>query len=742
MSELFKVLCSISLSGSILILLILLIRVLFREYLSAKWHYYIWLLVIVRLLLFVSPWPGAAGWLLADNTQFTLNADAEHPEPEAAVIPDKTVISETAAAKEPDQAGSPDDPSVAFESPQRKTASLSKLYPALKPVLNWLWIPWTIIAIAFFIRKVTIYQSFQRYIYAGRQEPDDPEILNLYSEICERLSIKRIPQFYINPLIASPIFTGILKPSVFLPGLPRDEVELELILMHELTHYKHKDTWLIWIVQFVLALHWFNPLVHLMADRIRQDREFACDAAVIGILQKERHYTYGEVLIKSLENSGTYRESAVSVALHESAVMLKQRLEAINHGNNRRRGTDVSAIIFTTLICITSLLIGSYRPELTGPATSLNSESRQNPDDSGKPPGPSGERSDPSGTQKDSMDEGNVPSAESAERQFVFSAADVSRLDISQVSGALTISAGETGEIIIVWEHGTAIRPVSDGDTLSVRGSDDYEEEITIYLPQNNEKSVAVVISAEDGEFLLQDISLDYLEINSYGADLTLTDCKVSGELAYTGNIAGFKANRLNAGSCSVLNEMGEFTWKEGIIAAAAEFEQDSGGEMLLEQIRADHISVVNELGELNMNGCTAATVELNNESNLKAKLLNAGNLELIQNTGMMDLKQVQVAHNLNAFAESGTIKIAADISGDINLGSRYMGKLELSLDTPRTSWSISASSVYENSLSSFFLDDVMTSYPYQENEQTSATLTIKDENSVGQFIKIKFKQE
>lgn len=40
----------LSLAGSVLILLLMLLRPLVRERVSKRWQYYIWLLVIVRLL--------------------------------------------------------------------------------------------------------------------------------------------------------------------------------------------------------------------------------------------------------------------------------------------------------------------------------------------------------------------------------------------------------------------------------------------------------------------------------------------------------------------------------------------------------------------------------------------------------------------------------------------------------------------------------------------------------------------
>ena len=51
MNEILKIFLSLSLSGSLLILVLLLCRPLFKNKVSKSWQYYIWLVVIIRLLL-------------------------------------------------------------------------------------------------------------------------------------------------------------------------------------------------------------------------------------------------------------------------------------------------------------------------------------------------------------------------------------------------------------------------------------------------------------------------------------------------------------------------------------------------------------------------------------------------------------------------------------------------------------------------------------------------------------------
>ena len=63
MNEALKIVLSLSLSGSILILILHLLRPLFKDRLSKRWQYYIWLVVVARLLLPFAPETNLMGTL-------------------------------------------------------------------------------------------------------------------------------------------------------------------------------------------------------------------------------------------------------------------------------------------------------------------------------------------------------------------------------------------------------------------------------------------------------------------------------------------------------------------------------------------------------------------------------------------------------------------------------------------------------------------------------------------------------
>ena len=68
-----------------------------------------------------------------------------------------------------------------------------------------------------------------------------------------------------------------------------------------MTHYRRRDIWLKALALWVRAVHWFNPLVWLMARAIEQDTELSCDEAVLRRLPPEEHAAYGKTILSAVE---------------------------------------------------------------------------------------------------------------------------------------------------------------------------------------------------------------------------------------------------------------------------------------------------------------------------------------------------------------------------------------------------------------------------------------------------------
>ena len=339
MSEFIKILLSLSVSGALLLLLILGLKPLYKNKFSKRWQYYIWIVVALRFLLPFTPDTTIIGSLFEkfDTTAITN---------EIPTNPNVPVPADTGNSKaEPIQ-------------PNREITTAAMREPVDKYVC--LFFIWSALALVLFVRKITVYQGFIQYIKAGNKEVSDIKILNLLSDCEEKLNIKTRVELSCNPLIASPMLIGFFRPRIILPVGELEDKELSYIFVHELTHYKQRDMFYKWLIQIIVCVHWFNPFVYLLEKEVNKSCELSCDEKVLSVLDDKAKREYGDTLISFLKSSNLYKSSLASVTLTEGAEQLKERLGAIMKFRKKSKVVIAITTIFTVAVCVCFFVTGAY----------------------------------------------------------------------------------------------------------------------------------------------------------------------------------------------------------------------------------------------------------------------------------------------------------------------------------------------------------------------------------------------
>jgi beta-lactamase regulating signal transducer with metallopeptidase domain len=111
-------------------------------------------------------------------------------------------------------------------------------------------------------------------------------------------------------MASTPMILGALRAVIILPAQARSEAELEMALMHEAAHCRRKDTLVKLLVLLARAIHWFNPLAHLMARDIEELCESSCDECVVSRMGMAERRLYGELILSTLERGAVSRARA------------------------------------------------------------------------------------------------------------------------------------------------------------------------------------------------------------------------------------------------------------------------------------------------------------------------------------------------------------------------------------------------------------------------------------------------
>ena len=102
-----------------------------------------------------------------------------------------------------------------------------------------------------------------------------------------------------NDEIASPLACGLIGPRICLPTRMDfgNTVLLRHVLAHEAMHIRRRDNWVKAVMLAAVVLHWYNPLVWLMAKCLASDLEAACDAAVLKKYDTDQRKSYAYSLL-------------------------------------------------------------------------------------------------------------------------------------------------------------------------------------------------------------------------------------------------------------------------------------------------------------------------------------------------------------------------------------------------------------------------------------------------------------
>lgn len=340
MNEFMKILLSLSVSGTLLLLLIWGLKPFYKKRFSQRWQYYIWIIVALRFML-----PVTSDVTLVGSLFERINESSLITEKQAGFnVAGKTNTDYSKPVKTPISA-----------NPDAKTIQHSSF-----DIKAYLCFVWFAAALVLFMRNITVYREFTRYVSASNKEVSDINILNLLSDCEEKLNIKVRVRLYQNAMITSPIMTGFFRPCIILPDKELRDNELSHIFTHELIHYKRGDMFYKWLVQIAICVHWFNPFVYLLAKEVNRTCELSCDEAVVSALDDKTKQEYGDMLISFMKADNRYKSSLVSVTLTEGAQQLKERLGAIMELKKRSKTMKLITLLVTCVLCICFGAAGAY----------------------------------------------------------------------------------------------------------------------------------------------------------------------------------------------------------------------------------------------------------------------------------------------------------------------------------------------------------------------------------------------
>ena len=336
MAVLLSRLFQMSLWGSILAAIILIMKRLTGERLSAVFHYTVWGILILRLTIPYSPgFVQPLAVTKSEQPPLTRQAaeTAQAGQDMIAAMQEGLQLANGKGNTLSDSSVPNDIPEI-IDNKQRwsfrptdsennsRPEERRNFLPSIHKLLCWVYVS----GIGVYLFMILL--SLRRYRMELLPDERPAAICTLFAEERERFGLPSRTRLRIT-ISGSPYASGVLRPCVTIPlALTTDfeEADLRAVFRHELTHIRYGDTVIRVLLVILQGIYWFNPFVWYAFACIRRDGEYACDARVLRRSSPTEQLSYGKALL----NVAELYAPEVSVLYNTFAMRpLRRRIEKI-----------------------------------------------------------------------------------------------------------------------------------------------------------------------------------------------------------------------------------------------------------------------------------------------------------------------------------------------------------------------------------------------------------------------------
>ncbi|ADQ07086.1 peptidase M56 BlaR1 [Caldicellulosiruptor hydrothermalis 108] len=338
----FKWILVMTVGGSIAVLIFAILSKIFKEHLSARARYYIWM---IGLFCFTIPWNVLIKFCKKDSrvlNQSIILGNSSHITSKLSNTSSLNLqLTENTA-----QGGA----LTALPSENIGYFNLE----VLRKVIVYVWLIGAIIFFAWFLMR---YIWFKLILVRNSRECSNEYCKRIIERYCRLKRISRKIKVLENDIIPTPMLIGTITPILLIPAKAIVREDLRLIIRHELVHFKRKDVLVKWLSKLINALHWFNPLVYFAVLKLNRECEYSCDEEVIRKLKKDGKRKYAEVLYNTLLVSiGSGAGAAFGLVGRKESIVERFRFIMSLEARKMSKGAKVFAVV----LVLTTIFLSAF----------------------------------------------------------------------------------------------------------------------------------------------------------------------------------------------------------------------------------------------------------------------------------------------------------------------------------------------------------------------------------------------
>lgn len=220
---------------------------------------------------------------------------------------------------------------------------------APESVTDWLFVAYAIGAAAYLLWKLAAYARLRLALRRGA--PASEAVSAQITAVCEKYGLRASRAVEVEGLPTA-FVCGVFRPVL---AVPKGGVD-DKVLLHELLHLKYFDAaqGIFWCL--IRALHWCNPFMHYVLDRVGNDLESLCDQRVLERLEGEERREYGGILLGMANEK--YARAPGTSSISNGGRNISRRIAAIVRFKLYPRGMALASVCIAVVLA-TPLLLGT-----------------------------------------------------------------------------------------------------------------------------------------------------------------------------------------------------------------------------------------------------------------------------------------------------------------------------------------------------------------------------------------------
>lgn len=309
-------------AGSIVVILYILIYPISRRYFSLTWRYS---LLKIAIIFYLFPFPHykirilqVIKWFspyLYDRIWYPKNPSADY-----VILTNGTEILMSRSVK------------------------IILLALVLSAVISFIFLAWNFMQ----------YQKTKNLCLQSMESLKNPERIRTFQSIKTELGIRRKVKLVCSEYCTFPMTGGFFSPIVFLPVQDKtitNSRAYQTILRHELVHIRHHDLLIRLFGIAVIGIHWFNPLSYFLFFELSNISEIYCDSVALRGKDDEERRAYGELILKYASGKPHISNNRYYMGFinNSNKAIYKRRFQEMKM---KRKNKPFLSLVVMLLICV------------------------------------------------------------------------------------------------------------------------------------------------------------------------------------------------------------------------------------------------------------------------------------------------------------------------------------------------------------------------------------------------------